>query len=72
MKFSILGIGALLLVASCTQSLEQVADTNRQVRMDRHNADMPLTSGASDGMGTYIANKFDQTAPASAPAKGLP
>ena len=42
MKVLLLGLAASLLVASCTQSLEQVADTNRQNRMDRANADYIL------------------------------
>jgi hypothetical protein len=69
MKVLLLGLAASLLVASCSQSLEQVADTNRQNRIDRANADLPLTSGAADGLGNIVAEKYDAQAEGQAKAK---
>ncbi|HVT80301.1 MAG TPA: hypothetical protein VHM90_06555 [Phycisphaerae bacterium] len=70
MKVRLLGISLALLAAACTQTLEQAADSNRQLRIDRANANHPLTSGASDGLGGYIAEKYDENT--TVPAKAKP
>jgi hypothetical protein len=68
MKFFLPVLAASLLAASCTESLEKVSDTRRQQRIDRANADLPLASGASDGLGSFISKKYEPATTASKPA----
>lgn len=70
MKF-FLPLLAAIFLASCTESLEKASDTRRQQRIDRANADLPLASGASDGLGNFISKKYDPATTASKPSEGV-
>ena len=43
------------LLASCANSLEKIADESHRQRIDAANANQSLSSGAADGLGSYIA-----------------
>jgi myo-inositol-hexaphosphate 3-phosphohydrolase len=45
-----------LLFTSCATSLEQIVEQRHQKRIDDTIANQPVTHGAADGMGSYIAD----------------
>ena len=55
----VLLLGFPVLLAGCAHPLEQIVDANHQARIDAANAHQPLARGASDGLGTYIAQSQD-------------
>lgn len=44
------------LFTSCATPLEQIVEEHHQQRIDRSIANQPVTHGAADGMGSYIAD----------------
>jgi len=45
-----------LVFTSCATSLEQIVEEHHQKRIDETIANQPVTRGAADGMGSYIAD----------------
>ena len=53
---SALLLASSLALASCTTSLEQLAESQHQADLHRANANLPLTQGAHDGLGSSIVD----------------
>jgi hypothetical protein len=41
---------------ACTTTLEQLVEQHHQERIDAANANLPVNRGATDGMGSYMAD----------------
>lgn len=50
-----------LVLGACAHSLEQIVDANHQARIDAVNANQSLSRGASDGLGSYIAQNHAES-----------
>ena len=68
-RFRTILLAAPVFLVACAHPLERIVDTNHQARIDAANANQSLARGASDGLGSYIAQSRASDAASTTPGQ---